>query len=54
MPFAKVVPLLSSYTYFMSANSIEKKVIYTPEHFTLISEYKISKITSEENKPLNR
>lgn len=53
MPFANVFWLLYSYTYFMSANSIGKKVIYTPKHFILISEYKISKTTSGENKPLN-
>lgn len=49
MPFANIVHFLYSYTYFMSANSTEKKVIYTPEHFTLMSEYKISKLLKKIN-----
>lgn len=38
---------------FLCQQTVQKKVIYTPKHITLILEYKRSKTTSEENKPLN-
>lgn len=44
--FSIPIPILCQQT-------IQKKVIYTPEHISLISEYKKSKTTSEENESLN-